>query len=163
MPTLDGCFGMSRLAEAQAFMAELQRDIPLAAFMQLEAVAWDGHALTLKAPLQPNINDKSTAFAGALASLATVTGWAALMLWSREHLGACHVAVYESEIKYRHPVQEDFSATATLPAKATMAAVAAQIQAKGKARASLSVAIAPAGRTAVTLTAGYAIWRVTTA
>ena len=57
---------MSRLSEAQAFMTELQRDIPLAAFRQLEAVAWDGQSLTLKAPLQPNINDKSTAFAGAL-------------------------------------------------------------------------------------------------
>lgn len=151
---------MSRLTEAQAFMTELQRDIPLAAFMQLEAVAWDGHSLTLKAPLQPNINDKSTAFAGALASLATVTGWAALMLWSREHLGACHVAVYESEIKYRYPVSKDFSATATLPDPAKMAAAAAQIHSKGKARAHLNVEIAEAGRAAVTLTAGYAIWQV---
>ena len=154
---------MSRLSEAQAFMAELQRDIPLAAFMQLEAVAWDGHSLTLKAPLQPNINDKSTAFAGALASLSTVTGWAALMLWSREHLGACHVAVYESEIKYRYPVSKDFSATATLPDAVKMAAVAAQIGSKGKARAHLQVAIDEEGRAAVTLTAGYAIWQVVAA
>ncbi|MES2719339.1 MAG: YiiD C-terminal domain-containing protein [Pseudomonadota bacterium] len=154
---------MSRLTEAQAFMTELQRDIPLAAFMQLEAVAWDGHSLTLKAPLQPNINDKSTAFAGALASLATVTGWAALMLWSREHLGACHVAVYESEIKYRYPVSKDFSATATLPDAVKMAAVATQILSKGKARAHLNVAIAEADRAAVTLTAGYAIWQVVAA
>ena len=151
---------MSRLTEAQAFMAELQRDIPLAAFMQLKAVAWDGHSLTLKAPLQPNINDKSTAFAGALASLATVTGWAALMLWSREHLGACHVAVYESEIKYRYPVSQDFSATATLPDPASMSATALQIRSKGKARAHLNVVIAEQGRAAVTLTAGYAVWQV---
>jgi len=154
---------MSRLSEAQAFMAELQRDIPLAAFMQLEAVAWDGQSLTLKAPLQPNINDKSTAFAGALASLTTVTGWAALMLWSREHLGLCHVAVYESEIKYRRPVHNDFSATATLPDAAQMAAVAAQVVNKGKARAHLNVAISEASQAAVTLTAGYAVWAVTAA
>jgi len=151
---------MTRLAEAQAFMAELQRDIPLAGFMQLEAVAWDGHALTLKAPLQPNINDKNTAFAGALASLVTVTGWAALMLWSREHLGACQVAVYESEIKYRYPVSQDFSATAELPDAESLAAIALQIRSKGKARAHLNVAIAEQGRTAVTLTAGYAVWQV---
>jgi len=151
---------MSRLAEAQAFLAELRRDIPLAAFMQLEAVAWDGQALTLKAPLQPNINDKSTAFAGALASLTTVTGWAALMLWAREHLGACHVAVYESEIKYRIPVSEDFSATAILPDAAVLAAVAAQIASKGKARATLAVSIEEAQRAAVSLSASYAIWRL---
>ena len=151
---------MTRLAEAQAFMAELQRDIPLAAFMQLEAVAWDGHSLTLKAPMQPDINDQRTAFAGALASLVTVTGWAALMLWSREHLGACHVAVYESEIKYRYPVSKDFSATAVLPDPAHMAATAVQIRSKGKARAHLQVAIAEEGRAAVTLTAGYAVWQV---
>jgi len=151
---------MTRLAEAQAFMAELQRDIPLAGFMQLETVAWDGHSLTLKAPLQPNINDKNTAFAGALASLVTVTGWAALMLWSREHLGACQVAVYESEIKYRYPISQDFSATAVLPDPEAMAAVALQIRSKGKARAHLQVAIAEAGRAAVTLTAGYAVWQV---
>jgi len=154
---------MSRLLEAQAFMTELQREIPLAAFMQLEAVAWDGQSLTLKAPLQPNINDKSTAFAGALASLTTVTGWAALMLWSREHLGACQVAVYESEIKYRCPVSQDFSATATLPDAAQLTAVAEQIRSKGKARAHLNVAITEAGRAAVMLTAGYAIWAVAAA
>ena len=152
---------MTRLAEAQAFVAELHRDIPLAAFMQLEAIAWDGQSLTLKAPLQPNINDKSTAFAGALASLSTVTGWAALMLWARAELGACLVAVYESEIKYRHPVSSDFSATATLPDVDTLQQIAEQIRSKGKARAQLQAAIVQDGRPAVTLTARYAVWQAT--
>lgn len=151
---------MSRLSEAAAFMTELQRDIPMAEFMQLQAEAWDGQALTLKAPLQPNINDKNTAFAGALASLTTVTGWSALMLWSREHIGPCHVAVYASEMQYRHPITQDFSATAILPDASVMSAVVSQIASKSKARVSLTVSITEAGRTAVTLTASYAIWRV---
>jgi len=151
---------VSRLAEAQAFMAELRRDIPLAAFMQLQAEAWDGQLLMLKAPLQPNINDKQTAFAGSLASLTTVTGWAALMLWAREQVGVCQVAVYASEMHYRHPVTDDFAAIATLPEASVMSAVAQQIHSKGKARVTLPIRIEEAGRSAVSLTASYAIWRV---
>lgn len=152
---------MSRLAEARDFVAELRRDIPLAAFMDLEAVAWDGHALTLQVPLAPNLNDKGTAFAGSLASLSTVTGWALLMLWAREQVGPCQVAVYRGELRYRHPVESAFAATARLPSAEALSSLRQRLDSHGRGRVDLDISLAGAdGQSAVTQTAGYAVWRV---
>lgn len=151
---------MSRLAEAQAFVAELRRDIPLAAFMDLQAAAWDGRELTLRVPLEPNLNDKGTAFAGSLASLSTVTGWALLMLWAREHVGPCQVAVYQGALRYRHPVRDGFSATAVLPDRDVMANLAARLASRGRGRVDIDIQLASEGRVSVLQMAGYAIWRV---
>ena len=65
-------------AAADALIAAMREEMPLLAFMGVEVEACDGHSLTLQAPLAPNRNDKGTAFAGSLASLSTVTGWALL-------------------------------------------------------------------------------------
>lgn len=149
---------MNRLPEAEAFVAELRRDIPIAGFMGLQAAAWDGLRLTLQAPLVPNINDKGTAFAGSLASLSTVTGWALLMLWAREHIGPCLVAVYHSELRYRHPVQADFAATATLPGEAALAQLRERIASHGRGRVDVVITLSGGGGEAVMQTAGYAVW-----
>lgn len=147
------------LQEAEAFVAELRRDIPIAAFMGLRASAWDGRCLTLQAPLAPNLNDKGTAFAGSLASLSTVTGWALLMLWAREHIGPCHVAVYHSELRYRHPVTADFAATATLPGEAALLRLRERIASHGRGRVDVAITLGAGSGEAVTQTAGYAVWR----
>lgn len=152
---------MTRLIEARAFVAELRRDMPLAAFMGVEALAWDGHQLTLQAPLSPNINDKGTAFAGSLASLSTVTGWALLMLWAREHIGPCHVAVYHGELRYRHPVSSTFAATANLPSAEVLNRLRQRLHSHGRGRVDLTISLAgDSGQPAVMQTAGYAVWHV---
>ena len=40
--------------------------LPIAQFMGLEVESYDGDTLILTAPLEPNINDKQTAFGGSL-------------------------------------------------------------------------------------------------
>ncbi|MDP1775881.1 MAG: YiiD C-terminal domain-containing protein, partial [Moraxellaceae bacterium] len=72
---------MTDLVQAKAFVLQMREQMPLLNFMQIDAKHWDGQVLTLSAPLEPNRNDKNTAFAGSIASLSTVTGWALLMLW----------------------------------------------------------------------------------
>lgn len=147
------------LDTARRFVDELRRDIPLAHFMDLQVVACAGDALTLCAPLAPNRNDKGTAFAGSLASLSTVTGWALLMLWAREHIGPCLVAVSHSEMRYRHPVSEDFEATARLPDAAVLAALRERLASHGRGRVSVEIVVRGNGQEAVTQTASYAVWR----
>lgn len=149
---------MSELARAQALLAEMQRQMPLLAFMQLEVAAFDGRELTLRAPLDPNRNDKGTAFAGAIASLSTVTGWALLTLWSRTEAEPCQVAVYHSEMRYRYPIEAGFSATATLPGEAAMAHLREQLATRGKGRVDVQITVASDGREAVSQSAGYALW-----
>jgi thioesterase domain-containing protein len=151
---------MSELQRAQAMLAEMRDVMPLIAFMQLEVAACDGRSLTLRAPLQPNRNDKGTAFAGAIASLSTVTGWALLMLWGRRHVGPCQVAVYHSEMRYRYPIVDAFEATATLPDEAVLQQLRDRMAARGKGRVDVQIQVLSAGQEAVTQTAGYALWVV---
>ncbi len=149
---------MSELARAQALLAEMREQMPLLHFMQIEVVAFDGRALTLCAPLDPNRNDKGTAFAGAIASLSTVTGWALLTLWARAEVGACQVAVYHSEMRYRYPIETVFEATATLPDAAVLAQLKERLTARGKGRADVQIVVQSDTREAVSQTAGYALW-----
>ncbi len=149
---------MSELQRAQALLAEMRDDMPLIAFMALEVAACDGRSLTLRAPLAPNRNDKGTAFAGAIASLSTVTGWALLTLWGRAQVGPCQVAVYHSEMRYRFPIAAVFEATATLPDEPVMQQLRDRMAARGKGRVDLQIQVVSAGQEAVTQTAGYALW-----
>jgi len=146
------------LDTARRFVDGLRQDIPLAGFMGLEAVAADDRSLTLRAPLAPNVNDKGTAFAGSLASLSTVTGWALLMLWAHERLGPCLVAVSHSELRYRHPVMQDFTATATLPDDEALTQLCHRIASHGRGRVTLSIRLDGGEAGAVTQTATYAVW-----
>ena len=59
---------------------KLREEIPLARAMDLRVADYDGQALTLAAPLPPNINDKGCAFGGSLASLMTLAGWGLVRL-----------------------------------------------------------------------------------
>jgi len=128
--------------------------------MGLKAVAADDRSLTLQAPLAPNVNDKGTAFAGSLASLSTVTGWALLMLWAREHLGPCLVAVSHAELRFRHPVSDAFEATASLPDSDALAQLRARLASHGRGRVTLDIVLRAQGQEAVTQTATYAVWPV---
>ena len=62
--------------EMKAF---LYQHIPLAVAMQVNIDDYDGQHLVISAPLAVNNNDKGTAFAGSISSLATVSGWIALI------------------------------------------------------------------------------------
>ena len=75
--------------------------IPLTGHMGLAITAYDGHSLRMDAPLAPNLNDKGTAFAGSLATLATLAGWALATLLAENITGdPCEAAVFESDIRY---------------------------------------------------------------
>lgn len=154
---------MSELARARALLAEMRGQMPLLDFMQLEVTAFDGRSLSLSAPLQPNRNDKGTAFAGAIASLSTVTGWALLTLWARAEIGPSMVAVYHSEMRYRHPIEAVFEATATLPDVAVLEQLRARMAERGKGRADVQIVVVSEGREVVSQTAGYALWRADSA
>ncbi len=145
-------------ADALALLDDMRRDIPLTAAMRLAVVGWDGSSLILSAPLSPNINDKGTAFAGSLATLATVTGWALLTLWTRAQVGPCQVAVYHSELRYRRPVEAGFEAVAQLPDALALETLRQRLRQHGKGRVDVAVTVRSAGQDAVTLQAGYAVW-----
>lgn len=148
------------LAQAEALVARMRAQMPLLAFMDIRAEHWDGRQLRLSAPLAPNRNDKDTAFAGAIASLSTVTGWALLTLWGESVLGPCQVAVSHADLRYRRPIRDRFVATATLPARQDLAQLRERIGSHGRGRIEVSLQVHCGDEAAVQQTATYAVWTV---
>ena len=62
----------------------IHREIPLTDAIGIELRHWNSSELVLTAPLTGNTNDKQTAFAGSLATLATLSGWAMTQLVAQQ-------------------------------------------------------------------------------
>ncbi len=138
----------------------LARHIPLTRALGVRVARCDAAGLVLAAPLAPNVNDKGTGFAGALASIVTLTGWA---LTRDTLLGHGEpdalVVIAHSGIDYLRPVRTDFEAVCARPAPAAVDAFVAAYRARGKARWTLEVHIDAGGLPAVRFKGQYAAWR----
>ncbi len=53
----------------------LFEQIPITEKMRLKVVEFKPHSVKILAMLEPNVNDKCTAFGGSISSLMTVCGW----------------------------------------------------------------------------------------
>ena len=69
----------------------LRQQVPMTCNFDIRAGGVDDSGLVLEAPLASNFNDKQTAFAGTLASLCTLSGWAMTSL-------VCEAAGYQTDI-----------------------------------------------------------------
>jgi thioesterase domain-containing protein len=126
----------------------LYAEIPLTRAMGVTVAHFDATGLTLSAPLEPNINHKSTAFGGSLATLATLAGWGLLQLVLRERPPVT-VVIQESSVQYLRPVAEDLRASCALPRAEALEKFLRLLARKGMARIELEVLIPAGGETAV--------------
>lgn len=131
--------------------------IPLTVHQGLKISAWNGSALRMDAPLEANRNDKGTAFAGSIASLATLAGWALITLAVEEHCRAAEVAVYRSEISYRRPIDADFYALCQLPKEVELAGFWQALKQTGKSRLELAVTVFQGDQERVRFQGAYAV------
>ena len=89
--------------------------LPITQFMGLEVESYDGEQLILTAPLEPNINDKQTAFGGSLYNAAVMTCWGLVYLKTQEKGIECNQVVTGGEVKYKAPVAGTIRAIAQAP------------------------------------------------
>lgn len=123
----------------QSFLNWLHQAIPLTAAMQIDEIDYTGNQLSLSAPLEPNLNDKGTGFAGSIASIATLSGWCLLTLWLKERGIDADVMIAKSEQRYLAPVTDRLQATATLPDDQIVEQFWQRFQEKQRARLPISV------------------------
>lgn len=133
----------------------LYREIPLTRALEVTVAEWDGTALTLRAPLAPNVNHTQTAFAGSLAAVTTLAGWGLLWLLLRERGAAATLVIQDSSIRYLRPVTTDLEAHCALPEAAEVARFLETLQAKGRARLELHVEIRQGDAVAVQFSGRY--------
>lgn len=142
---------------ARRLNRRFREQIPLTGQIGLEITGYDGRSLVMAAPLAPNRNDKGTGFAGSIATLATLAGWALITLWVEERRGSVDVAVYHSEMTYRRPITGDFFARCHLPGEETLETLLAALDSKGRGRLELSVVVCQGETEAVFFRGSYAV------
>lgn len=92
----------------------LFKDIAPAGSMQISVADYSGDRLELQAPLEPNMNDKGTAFAGSISSMLVLAGWGLITLRLREAGIQADVVVSKSETAYKRPICSDMRAMAAV-------------------------------------------------
>lgn len=78
-------------------------EIPLSADMGVKVKGWNGEALTIEAPLAPNINVHGTAFAGSLYAVGALCGWGLTHLRCVESHHPGSIVIASASIAYRSP------------------------------------------------------------
>jgi len=136
--------------------AVLTREIPLGGAMRLDIARLDEGGIELRAPLAPNVNDKGTAFGGALVSLMILAGWSLPRLLLRREGLAADLVIGRCEVRFAQPVTGDFSAVCDWPDPAACARFVARLREVGRGRLDLAPRMIAGGELAADLRARYA-------
>ncbi|PJI40236.1 MAG: thioesterase [Ferrovibrio sp.] len=114
--------------------AYLHAHIPLSAAMQVAVVSASSDAVTLSAPLAPNINHRSTAFGGSISTLAILSAWSLVNLRIKTDGLNTRLVIQSNRVDYDAPIESDFTATATLADIAAWPGFLKLLARKGRAR-----------------------------
>ena len=143
-------------AAAQALVAFMRAQIPLASAMDIQLGAYDEQHLLLTAPLGPNVNDKGCAFGGSLVSIMTLSGWALVELALRLNGEDCDVFVGDSSVHYLSPVWSDLRVIAEQGETAGWSTFFETLRNRGRSRIDISCHVAGDGNApAATLKARF--------
>ena len=135
----------------------LHSEIPISRDIGIAVEGYDGTRLSLKAPLDKNINHKATAFGGSLYSVAVLSGWGLLYLLMKERGLHGHIVIHESQVKYHRPVQGDIIAMATLDDPGILDRFMKVYRRNGKARIHLHAEVQFEGELAVEFHGQYVV------
>lgn len=123
----------------------LHRHIPLAKAMGIRVVSAEPDAVTLHAPLAPNINHRETVFGGSAAALATLAAWTLLEVRLSLAGLPARVVIQRSSMDYLRPIAGDFTAKADLTDDAAWDRFVRTLGRRGKARIALEAVVEHAG------------------
>lgn len=102
------------MTDLTALAGKVREAIPLTRHLAFEYLGFDGERLRLRAPLEPNHNDKGTFFAGSQAALVTLAGWSLTSVLAEQILPdqAVDVVAVTSSLDYLLPLDIDMVITA---------------------------------------------------
>jgi thioesterase domain-containing protein len=112
----------------------IHEHIPLSRSMGVSVVAIESNAVTLQAPLGPNINHQQSVFGGSASALAILAGWALLHVRLQAEGVAARLVIQRNFVDYERPIRGEFTARATLEHPDHWRQFTAMLARKGKAR-----------------------------
>ncbi len=135
----------------------LAEEIPLSRAIGITVKKYTGESLTLTAPLENNLNHKSTAFGGSLYSVAVLAGWGLLHMHLRAAGLQGKIVIHDSRVKFLHPVTGEIVATCSVDVEAGLEKFLQIYRRKGKSRVLLSAQIHDREKVAVDFTGRYVV------
>ena len=90
-------------------------NVPLARAAEISVQSYDGQKLVFQAPLEPNINDKGTAFGGSIYVLCVSAAWGMSSIKAQELGLDGELVVAKAEIEYLRPLSESLRAEVCTP------------------------------------------------
>lgn len=128
----------------------LHEHIPLSKAMQAEVIAVQTDAIVLRAPLEPNINHRETAFGGSVSALVILSAWSLLHTKLQREGVECQLVIQRNTMDYDLPIAGPFYATATLNEAEDWPRFIRMFARKGRARITVASVLefngAPVGR-----------------
>jgi len=137
----------------------LHREIPLSRAMEIRVSRCDSSLVELRAPLQPNINHKCTAFGGSLYSIAVLCGWSFVYRLLSSHQLSGHIVIQHSEVDYIRPLDGEICARCQYSDMARFEPFIKLYQRRGRSRIKLQVKLAHNGEDAVSFNGQYVVHR----
>ena len=140
----------------ERLVAYLRENVPMARHFDIRPGQVDDTGLVLEAPLASNFNDKKTAFAGTLASLCTLSGWAMTSLVCEDAGYHTDIAVIKSDVRYARPCGEKMiRAQCYWPDRKTADEFIASLEEQSRGVISLNAKVLSRDKTAVTYSGDY--------
>jgi len=112
----------------------LHDHIPLSAAMKAEVVDVGEAGVTLRAPLEPNINHRETVFGGSASALAILAAWSLVHLRLREVGVRSRIVIQRSTLDHERPIHGWFTARSHIEDPASWERFLRGLERKGRAR-----------------------------
>ena len=129
------------MTQLSAFQNRIHAEIPLSRNLGIELHSWDGSALLISAPLEPNTNHQGTGFGGSVYSVAVTAAWGLVELALADLGLKGDVVVQTGSIDYLEPVSTDFYAICRLPGGEVPERFRKGLARHGKARLDLTTEV----------------------
>ena len=126
----------------------IHEHIPLSKAMAVSVVAVEDDAITLQAPLEPNLNHRQTVFGGSASALAILASWALLHVRLQAAGIADRLVIQRNTIEYRHPILGQFTARSMLERPDAWRQFTVMLARRGRARITVVAVLEHMGRVA---------------
>jgi thioesterase domain-containing protein len=132
--------------------AYLHEHIPISAAMGITVTAASPVEVALSAPLEPNVNHRSTVFGGSCASVAILAAWTLVHL----HVGGpARVVIQHGAMDYLLPIRGPFTATCQVADAAAWDRFDRTLARRGRARIELDATVSSEGRSVAVFRGTY--------
>ena len=126
----------------------IHEHIPLSKAIGVSVLAIEDDAITLQAPLEPNINHQQTVFGGSASALAILASWALLHVRLHSEGSAARLVIQRNTMEYQDPILGQFTARSMLERPDAWRQFTDMLARRGKARITVLAVLEQMGRVA---------------